>query len=38
MVAGGLTSVAVEYLEKLLLSIGRQEVYLIGSIKMFHQQ
>ena len=32
---GGLTSVAVEYLEKLLLSIGRQEVYLIGSIKMF---
>lgn len=32
---GGLTSVAVEYFEKLLLSIGRQEVYFIGSVKMF---
>lgn len=32
---GGLTSVAVEYFEKLLLSIGRQEVYLIESVKMF---
>lgn len=32
---GGLTSVVVEYLEKLLLSIGRQEVYLIESVKMF---
>ncbi len=32
---GGLTSVAVEYFEKLLLSIGRQEVYFIESVKMF---
>ncbi len=32
---GGLTSVVVEYLEKLLLSIGRQEVYFIESVKMF---
>ncbi len=31
----GLTSVASEYFEKLLLSIGRQEVYLIESVKMF---
>ncbi len=34
---GGLTSVAVEYFEKLLLSIGRQEVYLVESVKMFEQ-
>lgn len=32
---GGLTSVAVEYFEKLLLSIGHQEVYFIESVKMF---
>lgn len=32
---GGLTSVAVEYFEKMLLSIGRQEVYFIESVKMF---
>lgn len=32
---GGLTSVAVEYFEKLLLSIGRQEVYFIESVRMF---
>lgn len=32
---GGLTSVAVEYFEKLLLSIGRPEVYRIESVKMF---
>lgn len=32
---GGLTSVAVEYFEKLLLSIGRREVYFIESVKMF---
>lgn len=32
---GGLTSVAVEYFEKLLLSIGRQEVYFIESVKLF---
>lgn len=32
---GGLTSVAVEYFEKLLLSMGRQEVYFIESVKMF---
>lgn len=32
---GGLTSVAAEYFEKLLLSIGRQEVYFIESVKMF---
>lgn len=31
----GLTSVAAEYFEKLLLSIGRQEVYCIESMKMF---
>lgn len=34
---GGLTSVAAEYFEKLLLSIGRQEVYLVESVKMFEQ-
>lgn len=32
---GGLTSVAVEYFEKLLLSIGRREVYFIESVRMF---
>ena len=32
---GGLTSVAVEYFEKMLLSIGRQEVYFIESVRMF---
>lgn len=32
---GGLTSVAAEYFEKMLLSIGRQEVYFIESVKMF---
>ena len=32
---GGLTSVAVEYFEKLLLTIGRQGVYFIESVKMF---
>ncbi len=32
---GGLTSVAAEYFEKLLLSIGRQEVYFIESVRMF---
>ncbi len=32
---GGLTSVAVEYFEKLLLSIGRQGVYFIESVRMF---
>lgn len=32
---GGLTSVAVEYFEKLLLSIGRQEVYFVESVRMF---
>ncbi len=31
---GGLTAVVVEYFEKLLLSIGRQEVYMIESEKM----
>lgn len=31
---GGLTSVVVEYFEKLLLSIGRQEVYMIESARM----
>jgi len=31
----GLTSVAVEYFEKLLLSIGRQGVYFIESVRMF---
>ncbi len=32
---GGLTSVAVEYFEKLLLSIGRQEVYFVESVRTF---
>lgn len=31
---GGLTSIVVEYFEKLLLSIGRREVYIIESVKM----
>lgn len=32
---GGLTSVAVEYFEKMLLTIGRREVYFIESVRMF---